>query len=437
MPSWQYFLQQITNVDLQELVSRLGLQFPVGTQRSRQLSIVQSYIEKHPNSVSVLFNVMKSSRSLPSTPPVERKETGGPTEVPPSAGSVGLGETTAPVVSLAPMVTVAAVSSTQATTVPTIALKLPIMTTTVSVPHSRSGNLSPWLLGPSLPAPVVAPSQLTGSTAKVLHHFISAAAKAGIIFDGSQPQLVRNFFKSVDRVRTRFQLQDSELLVAFPELLRGRALRFFEARLHSLTDFKSVREKFYQTYLATSFQDSLLETMTARRQAREEPASDFIAAVIVMNMDLKNPFSEGVLTEFIRKRLHPLFLHRIDVAKIFDLSSLEAECRRVQENIDLEKVYKAPSDDMLADAVYNISVPTVAHASSVQATRSPGMRQLTCFNCGRVGVTVKQCGCKKVGQTSAPSAPNSSRDLNQRLDTIQQLLTDLMRTRPPPRRGNF
>lgn len=385
MSNWQFRLQQLPSDVIDEIAVLVHIDISPSVERVRKLYLLQKYFTTHGDQLHILysfFEKMKTGR----TPPVT------PTEVP----------EVAPAFPAAPATPVSLTPSTE------------LKPVTVSVPLSVPGTSTTAVT----------------NVQKTLNLFITAASRADVSFDGGDPEAVRGFFKSLDRLRKRFALSDATLLLAIPELLKGRALRFYEARLTQVTNFIDLRNSFYRNYLSTTFQDSLLELMTARRQGPEEAACDFIAALITMNIDLVQPMSETVLTEFIRKRLHPVYLHKINISLIKDFNSLELECRRVAENLELEKRYKPPTREMMFDNVYKISPPPSINA--VNVTTKPSIQ---CFKCGRPNVTVRQCGCLKRNIQSQSSDSNMS-DLRNRLDALTSLMTEFMTKHPPPRRGN-
>lgn len=247
--------------------------------------------------------------------------------------------------------------------------------------------------------------------------------KWGLKFDGVEG--VVGFIERLSELRTAYGFSEESLLVAIPELLKGKALLWYRNNKQDWATWDDFIADLRTTFLPPDYLSILEDDIRKRTQGHDESITDF-AIALRTEMRRHGGFSNQKQIDFIYKNLRPeykSYIRRRDFTSLHDLLQLGTEyeynCReaksfrpppnpaqsRFTDTAYRPRAYRLPPDRLhrppVVAAAQQEPVPRPSQQPAdkcwnclktghrYSACRAP--RSLFCYRCGDKGETVKTC----------------------------------------------
>ena len=143
---------------------------------------------------------------------------------------------------------------------------------------------------------------------KAIMNFVAAV---GWKFNNKKDK-VDEFLEKVDRIAMSFGLNDNMLIRAIPLMLDGPAYDFFFLEKDKWITYVEIKEDFIKRFSEDYYEERLEDSVRERKQGENEPATNYIEAILKIYRQMPCPPSESIQVERIFRNLHPdyvPFLH--------------------------------------------------------------------------------------------------------------------------------
>lgn len=257
--------------------------------------------------------------------------------------------------------------------------------------------------------------------------------KWNTFFDGSTN--VATFLEEVDELAESRRVSRIELFQTASEILRGDALLWYRYRKHMFRDWEDLKMQLRSAFLPFDYEATLLDEIRRRTQGPDEKLLMFVTRMENLFNKLSKKPSESEQVNIIRRNLRPNIHTALALQKIETLDEILRLGRAVEESFWRAKQYHPPNfslscseESKMLGQRTNASKHLTIHAARVehltsdawppanaentQKNHSTERKQITCWNCrklghrrsgcpeplklvcfgcGREGVTVRQC----------------------------------------------
>lgn len=224
--------------------------------------------------------------------------------------------------------------------------------------------------------------------------------KWGLKFDGVEG--VVGFIERLIELKTAYKFSEDNLLIAIPELLKGKALLWYrnnKDEWHNWGDFISDLRK---SFLPPDYTAILEDDIRKRTQGQDESIMDF---VISLRTEMRR---HGGMTprrqlEMIYKNLRPeykTYIRRRDFSSLSELLEIGTEYEYHCREAKMFRPPPNPAQSPFTDTAYRarMSRPPERRPPVIASTRpadtqttAPRAQPDTCWNCSRTGHRYSEC----------------------------------------------
>lgn len=299
---------------------------------------------------------------------------------------------------------------------------------TKATASGSSGNLSHVLL--RQPTATSDDSMSSSSDSEPPHNSTSVRSsvrtrhlpvyKWNLKFSGDPKDLsVHNFLERVDELRNARGLTMNELFEQSLDLFEGKALIWFRANRHRVTDWKSLTALLLQHYQPPDYKSRLFQEILTRTQHPSESIVDYLACMTGM-FNRYGKIPEDVRLDIISRNLSPFYTMQLPVVR--SIRELEAACLELEVKKYRTEHYAPPSQKKsssvepnfayvshtavntvnevsIAEGISNLDIAAVRSSVTCWNCRKtghllrscPAPHQKVCYRCGQPGETVRSC----------------------------------------------
>lgn len=235
-------------------------------------------------------------------------------------------------------------------------------------------------------------------------HKSEAVHKWNLKFTGNPKEMsVHNFLERVTELRVARHVSEKEIFDSAIDLFAGKALNWFRANRTRFTNWKTLSELLVHYYEPPDYKSRLLREILDRTQDTSENIVDYLSCMQAM-FRRYGCIPEDVQVDIICKNLSPFYAMQLPSVKT--LQQLEDECMKLEIRKYRADNYAPPSkrhQSRLVEpdfAFLQTEVPTsitspiepteFVAAAEVRQHTMPA-RQLTCWNCHKIGHINRQC----------------------------------------------
>uniref|UniRef100_A0A1Y1MBR5 Retrotransposon gag domain-containing protein n=2 Tax=Photinus pyralis TaxID=7054 RepID=A0A1Y1MBR5_PHOPY len=143
--------------------------------------------------------------------------------------------------------------------------------------------------------------------------------KWGVKFDGTQDSMA--FLERIDELRECYGFTEADLLLALPELLKGKALLWYRNHKQTWRNWTDVIESFKVYFLPQRYQYTLEEEIRNRIQRSREPATEYVTDILTLMRRHGNMSNRSQL-ERIHENLQPEYKHYVRLRDFNTLTEL-------------------------------------------------------------------------------------------------------------------
>lgn len=201
---------------------------------------------------------------------------------------------------------------------------------------------------PQSPTPGGTRPKSTGKDSLVIR-FTKEARQRKLFFNGSPDESAREFLRKLEYLRKMMDMPDSDITLAFPDLLGGAAERWYQVQdeFHS---WDELRQRFSLAYIRKNEDAILINKIVNRTQVAAERPVHFIATMERLNKMLDRPWPDSTLISIIINNLLPCYQEKIGCLYTpTTIRALETMCLHLEDTMRASKNFKPPSADLLQD----------------------------------------------------------------------------------------
>lgn len=247
-----------------------------------------------------------------------------------------------------------------------------------------------------------------GGNANCQHslRFLKEARQRSLSFSATAKENAREFLRKVVKLKKFLNIEDRDMLLAFPELLNEGAERWFLAQ-PAFENWRELKSSFEQAFVPRQQDASLMHKIVNRRQEADERPNLFISTIKLLNSRLETPLPDVFLLKVIQGNLLPVYQEKLVCMDSMDtIAELEQTCLELETGILSAKNFRPTDPALLADPDAGLPGRTATPAnkqiiSSGQKVSAIDDEEISnmqvtavtsgCFNCYKEGHFWNKC----------------------------------------------
>lgn len=233
--------------------------------------------------------------------------------------------------------------------------------------------------------------------------------KWDLSFSGSGVLNANQFLERVEELAETRRVSKGELFEGILELLSGDALLWYRVRKSHMRNWDEFKRELKAEFLPLAYEEALWKEIRNRKQGSGEKISSYIHCMLSLIGRLRENVTESRKLELILQNLSPDFALHFRVARPRSVDELHLLGRELERGMNCIEDYRGSKPLTFKNAVekdcvfdqrksraefHEIRIIECFNCGGDHFLRNcTEPRKLKCFDCGKPGVTRRECGC--------------------------------------------
>ena len=179
-----------------------------------------------------------------------------------------------------------------------------------------------------------------------------------------------SFLERLKEYRTASNLSEAQMLLALPELLKGKTLLWYRNMRENWNTWEDFLIDFKSMYLPLNAEETLEDEIRARTQGSQESVAEYVNAVRTLIRRLTFPWSSLRQLQILLKNLRPdvkLYIRIDEILSIADLLKRGKEYDKLKKEEETYKPPPSPSEMMDKETAY---IPKIKNPSNLNVVET-------------------------------------------------------------------